>query len=626
MTTLSGSEKARFVRSMFDAIARRYDLMNRLMTGGRDEAWRRQAVDAVFPEAVRVAIDLGAGTGDLSFALARAAPDARVLSLDFSAAMLREEDAKRRRLGLTRKVQPVLGDAMAVPAASGSADAIITAFTLRNVADISHVLRECYRLLRPGGRLAVLELTPLRTPLFGTAFRIYFHRLVPLLGGLISGRGDAYRYLPQSVQRFPDADRLQEMVVGAGFGAAHYRKLAAGTVALHVAEKPSGVRERSEPAPADVSGRTDISGRTDVTLPAVVSAAAIRPLAVHEVTEREAWNGRLSHLPHAHGMQTWEWGELRRETGWVTRRLLFEQGGVAVAAAAVQRKGRPILGVSYCPKGPALDYADAALFARVLERMAQDAREQRSLVLTVEPEAPAAGGQAVAALRGAGYRPSATQLQSRSTVLVDVRQNDDALLRGMSATWRRYVGKAGRDGVRIRQGTAADIHAFHELYVLTAEREGFTPRPREYLEHLWHHLAMAGTVDLFLAEVEGLVEAGLLAMRFGTRAWYLYGASSARARKAHAPYLLQWHTMRWARDHGCEVYDMWGAPDDPQDEADPLAGVYYFKQGFGGRHVRWVGPYDYVVTPAVYHLWNSARPRLLSIMRGRPWRKSLSPG
>lgn len=600
MTTLTGLEKARFVRSMFDAIARRYDLMNRLMTGGRDGAWRRQAVDAVYPEAVRVAIDLGAGTGDLSFALARAAPAARVLSLDFSAAMLRLADAKGRRLGLTRKVQPILGDAMAVPATSGSADAIVSAFTLRNVADISRVLRECHRLLRPGGRLAVLELTPLRTPLFGTAFRIYFHRLVPLLGGLISGRGDAYRYLPESVLRFPDADRLREMVVEAGFAAAHYRKLAAGTVALHVAEKPSGLRERSEPGPADVSA------------PAVVSAAAVRPLVLHEVTEREAWNGRLSHLPHAHGMQTWEWGELRRETGWVTRRLLFERGGVAVAAAAVQRKGLPALGVSYCPKGPVLDYANPALFARVLERLSQDAREQRSLVLTVEPEAPAAGGQAVVALRGAGYRPSATQLQSRSTVLVDVRQNEDALLRNMSATWRRYVGKAGREGVRIRQGTAADIHTFYELYVLTATREGFTPRPREYLEHLWHHLAPARTVDLFLAEVEGHVEAGLLAMRFGTRAWYLYGASSAQARKAHAPYLLQWHTMRWARDHGCAVYDMWGAPDDPQDEADPLAGVYYFKQGFGGRHVRWVGPYDYVVTPAVYHLWNSARPRLLS--------------
>ena len=100
MTTLTGPEKARFVRSMFDAIARRYDVMNRLMTGGRDESWRRLAADAVWPETVRLALDVGAGTGDLSFALARAAPQAHVLALDFAPQMLQLEAAKGHRLGL----------------------------------------------------------------------------------------------------------------------------------------------------------------------------------------------------------------------------------------------------------------------------------------------------------------------------------------------------------------------------------------------------------------------------------------------------------------------------------------------------------------------------------------------
>ena len=189
MTTLVGAEKARFVRSMFDAIARRYDLMNRLMTGGRDEAWRRLAADAVFPEAVDVALDVGAGTGDLSFALARLAPRARVLALDFSAEMLRLQDAKRRRLGLAGRVQPVLGDAMTLPLEPASVDAVVTAFTLRNVADVGAVFGECCRVLRPGGRLAVLELTPVRTPVFGPLFRFYFHRVVPVIGGIVSGRG-----------------------------------------------------------------------------------------------------------------------------------------------------------------------------------------------------------------------------------------------------------------------------------------------------------------------------------------------------------------------------------------------------------------------------------------------------
>jgi len=612
VTTLVGAEKARFVRSMFDAIARRYDLMNRLMTGGRDEAWRRLAADAVFPEAVDVALDVGAGTGDLSFALARLAPRARVLALDFSAEMLRLQDAKRRRLGLAGRVQPVLGDAMTLPLEPASVDAVVTAFTLRNVADVGAVFGECCRVLRPGGRLAVLELTPVRTPVFGPLFRFYFHRVVPVIGGIVSGRGDAYRYLPDSVLRFPDAGRLAALLRAAGFPTVTYRTLALGTVALHVAQKSAPAVAPRPAAPAPANGAA----------PVVLPAGAVRPLAVREVTERDAWNGRLASLPNAHGMQSWEWGELRRETGWETRRLLFERRGVPVAAAAVQRRslGGRLWGIGYCPKGPALDYADGALLEEVLTLLAADAREQRSVVLTVEPEAER-DRAAVARLRGAGYRPSPAQLQSSSTVLVDLQAPDDALLKRMSSTWRRYVRKAARDGAVVRRGTAADLPRFCELYLETAARDGFVPRPPPYLERLWQRLAPEGIVDLFLADVDGVAEAALLPMRFGSRAWYLYGASSERGQRAHGPHLLQWETMRWARDLGCTVYDMWGAPDDLEDKDDPLAGVYYFKQGFGGRYARWVGAYDYVANPALYRLWNEARPRILDA-----WRRLGAPG
>ena len=166
---------------------------------------------------------------------------------------------------------PLLGDAQAVPLGEQAVDAVLTAFTLRNVPDIDVVLAECHRVLRPGGRLAVLELTPVRTPLFGPLFRFYFHRLVPLLGGLVSGRGDAYRYLPRSVERFPDAERLRAMLLGAGFARVDYRKLAAGTVALHVATRapaparsgtrprrcgghPGGAREAGAPPPGSAPG------------------------------------------------------------------------------------------------------------------------------------------------------------------------------------------------------------------------------------------------------------------------------------------------------------------------------------------------------------------------------------
>ena len=215
--------------------------------GGPRRSWRRLAADAVWPETVRLALDVGAGTGDLSFALARAAPQAHVLALDFAPQMLQLEAAKGHRLGLAARVQPLLGDAQAVPLGEQAVDAVLTAFTLRNVPDIDVVLAECHRVLRPGGRLAVLELTPVRTPLFGPLFRFYFHRLVPLLGGLVSGRGDAYRYLPRSVERFPDADSLRAMLLGAGFARVDFRKLAGGTVALHVATRAPALPAAARP-------------------------------------------------------------------------------------------------------------------------------------------------------------------------------------------------------------------------------------------------------------------------------------------------------------------------------------------------------------------------------------------
>ena len=129
-------------------------------------------------------------------------------------------------------------------------------------------------------------------------------------------------------------------------------------------------------------------------------------------------------------------------------------------------------------------------------------------MLTVEPEAELRGG-VVGALRPSGYRPSPAQLQSSATVLVDLEGPEEALLARMSSTWRRYVRKAAREGVTVRQGTAADLPRFYELYLETSERDRFIPRPRNYIERLWGHLAPSGTVGLLLAEVGGAPEAAL---------------------------------------------------------------------------------------------------------------------
>jgi demethylmenaquinone methyltransferase/2-methoxy-6-polyprenyl-1,4-benzoquinol methylase len=211
------------VRSMFDRIAPVYDAMNRVMTAGLDRTWRRLAVEAVVQPGDRV-LDACCGTGDLALAAER--EGGIVTGLDFSREML----ARARRKSET--VAWIEGDLLALPFDDSSFDAATVGFGVRNVADLGAALGELRRVLRPGGRLAILELTQPRgalRPFFG----LWFDRVVPLLGKVLPG-GSAYTYLPASVRRFPDADALVSVLADAGFDHIRVRLLGGTIVALHV--------------------------------------------------------------------------------------------------------------------------------------------------------------------------------------------------------------------------------------------------------------------------------------------------------------------------------------------------------------------------------------------------------
>ena len=210
------------VRSMFDRIAPVYDAMNRVMTAGLDVRWRRFTAEA----AVRpgdIVLDAACGTGDLAIA-DRAAGAGAVTGLDFSERML--ERARRKA-----PLDWVQGDMLALPFADASFDAATVGFGVRNVADLELALRELRRVLRPGGRLAILEITQPRGVL-RPFFSLWFDRVVPLLGKVLPG-GSAYTYLPQSVRRFPDANRLAALLRESGFDDVRYRLLGGSIVALH---------------------------------------------------------------------------------------------------------------------------------------------------------------------------------------------------------------------------------------------------------------------------------------------------------------------------------------------------------------------------------------------------------
>ena len=221
----TGRLPAEGVRAMFDRIAPVYDLMNRFMTAGLDRRWRRATAEAAVRPGDRV-LDACCGTGDLALACARAG--GQVTGLDFSEPML--ERARRK----APELEWVRGDLLALPFPDASFDTATVGFGVRNVEDVGAALRELRRVLRPGGRLGVLEITRPRG-LLRHFYGLWFDRVVPLLGRVLPG-GAAYTYLPASVKRFPAPEDLARLLQEAGFARVRFRLFAGGIVALHVAE------------------------------------------------------------------------------------------------------------------------------------------------------------------------------------------------------------------------------------------------------------------------------------------------------------------------------------------------------------------------------------------------------
>ncbi|MGK2933286.1 MAG: bifunctional demethylmenaquinone methyltransferase/2-methoxy-6-polyprenyl-1,4-benzoquinol methylase UbiE [Solirubrobacterales bacterium] len=224
------------VNSMFDRISGVYDRMNRVMTAGLDQTWRERAADRVRLEPGQKALDLCCGTGDLSFALAeRTGKQGEVTGADFSRPMLEIAGEKAAARGVTQ-VGFEWADALELPYEDEEFDAVTIAFGARNLADLDRGLSEMLRVLKPGGRLAVLEITqPSRQPL-ALFFGLWFDRIVPMLGK-VAGDSSAYEYLPESVRSFPDAPALGARMDAAGFRHVRWTIMAGGIIALHSAVK-----------------------------------------------------------------------------------------------------------------------------------------------------------------------------------------------------------------------------------------------------------------------------------------------------------------------------------------------------------------------------------------------------
>jgi len=227
------------IAGMFDAIAPRYDLLNHLLSGGLDLRWRAKAVRALALRGGETVLDLCTGTADLAIGSVTASPGAAaVVGIDFAGQMLRLGQEKLAARGLAGRIRLVQGDAMRIPLAAGSVDAATVAFGIRNVERPAAAFADVFRVLRPGGRFAILEFGVPRLPGVRQAYLAYFRHVLPRIGSLISGHASAYTYLPASVGSFPEPAQVMASLAATGFSQVKADSLSLGIVYLYSALKP----------------------------------------------------------------------------------------------------------------------------------------------------------------------------------------------------------------------------------------------------------------------------------------------------------------------------------------------------------------------------------------------------
>jgi ubiquinone/menaquinone biosynthesis methyltransferase len=236
---VASSEKSGLVRGVFDSVASRYDIMNDLMSAGLHRLWKNALIDELDPKPGMRLLDVAGGTGDIAFRfLERSGKQsgeakADVIVCDINASMLTVGRKRAAGRGFRDQLSWVCGDAELLPVKTHATDAYTIAFGIRNVTHIEKALAEAYRALKPGGRFLCLEFSQVALPLLAPLYEAYSFRVIPKLGQMITGDGEAYQYLVESIRRFPAQEKFARLIEAAGFSKVRYRNMSGGVVALH---------------------------------------------------------------------------------------------------------------------------------------------------------------------------------------------------------------------------------------------------------------------------------------------------------------------------------------------------------------------------------------------------------
>jgi len=359
-------------------------------------------------------------------------------------------------------------------------------------------------------------------------------------------------------------------------------------------------------------------------------------------------NTRITQLPNPHFLQTREWAQVKEKYGWQPMPHVWYEGEKLVAAAMILKRALPIRGfaarlsVFYIPKGPIMDWENESLRKRVLSDLQKFAKKEGAIFIKIDPDVVlgtgipekedettsqkdarrviSIGEKLQSALTKRGWRYSDDQIQFRNTVLVDLQEDEEEILMRMKSKTRYNIRLSSRKGVAVRVGTSEDWGMLYKMYAETSVRDGFAIRDENYYRTVWQ-LFRPQTSDfrlplaeLLIADVDGEPVAAIFVFYFAERAYYVYGMSTTNHRNKMPTYLLQWEAMKRAKERGCTVYDLWGAPEI-FDESDDMWGVFRFKSGLGGEVVRTLGAWDYAPNPLWYKLYTELIPRVLDVMR-----------
>jgi peptidoglycan pentaglycine glycine transferase (the first glycine) len=371
----------------------------------------------------------------------------------------------------------------------------------------------------------------------------------------------------------------------------------------------------------------------------------------------QEWNQLIASLPISHLLQTWEWSQVKARYGWqalpffwIDRSSTFSQPGTieshpVVAAAMILKRSFPIRGfakrmcVLYIPKGPLMNWNDAALRRRVLADLQAFAKDQGAIFVKADPDVVLgtgipgsaaavendAGQEVRLELIQQGWKFSQDQIQFRNTVLIDLSSSEDDLLARMKQKTRYNLRLAQKKGVKVRIGNPQDLPGLYRMYAETSVRDGFLIRSEDYYQTVWRtfdnpssgaHSSTTPFHQALLAEVEGQPVAALSLFYFAGQAIYLFGMSRDLHREKMPNHLLQWEAIRQAKAFGCKTYNLWGAPDR-FDESDGLWGVFRFKEGLGGYVSRTLGAWDFTPNPMFYKLYTQILPKVMDLMRLR---------